>query len=95
MNPRDYFAGQALGALLCQRYDVRPPNTIVPELFARCAYDYADAMMAERGKRMTEREGKILDALDSPDGPIYAINEQVSWEDEVNEHATETEENYG
>ena len=87
MTTRDYFAGQALAGIMAdpdyweRGYDGR----------ARNAFAAADAMMAERGKRQAER---MKQGFDGP-WPSMAEIDALDWEDEVNEHATETEENYG
>lgn len=44
MSLRDWFAGQALDVILYE-------HTIVPSETAQKAYEIADAMIAERGKR--------------------------------------------
>jgi len=44
MSLRDYFAGQALNGLLLSPRITAPPAT------AKLAYEYADAMLAERDK---------------------------------------------
>ena len=46
MTLRDWFAGQALAGMLAY-----PESSGTIEAFAKYAYQYADAMMAERGKR--------------------------------------------
>ena len=78
MNLRDYFAGQALGGFVLE------DDVLEQREDARLAYDYADAMMEERGKRLAAKCALTDEEIDA-----------WMWEDEVNEHATETEENYG
>jgi hypothetical protein len=55
MSLRDWFAGQALAALIAKHPPLAPttddgPEFGVPALAARGAYLYADAMLAERQK---------------------------------------------
>lgn len=52
MSLRDYFAGQALGGLV-KNQEHRKQAAIAggSGWSACCAYDYADAMLAEREKR--------------------------------------------
>lgn len=51
MTLRDYFAGQALPAVVnaCQ-HDTRADGEAIPQLFARKSYELADAMLTERLK---------------------------------------------
>jgi hypothetical protein len=49
---RDWYAGQALTGILSNPGNVtRGPRAVAPD-----AFDYAEAMMAERKKRNTEAE---------------------------------------
>ncbi len=63
MSLRDYFAGQALtamvagdGARMVAARDERYDETNWREIVASNAYDFADAMLAERERR-TKQEG--------------------------------------
>jgi len=50
MSLRDYFAGKALPmALSCTSSEINKGES-VPQMFARKAYEVADAMLAEREK---------------------------------------------
>lgn len=59
MSLRDYFAGQVLAALMSEdAFDLDEPDDVVVKICAEAAYDFADAMLAEREKRFTdESEG--------------------------------------
>lgn len=48
LDLRDYFAGQALAGML---YNPKADSIREPML-AECAYDYADAMIQERERRI-------------------------------------------
>ena len=47
MSLRDWFAGQALAGMLAYP----APGAPIPRVVAKAAYEYADAMIAERGKQ--------------------------------------------
>lgn len=49
---RDWFAGHAMGGML-GRYSVRERDKLKAQL-AKQAYEYADAMMAERKKHLAQ-----------------------------------------
>lgn len=52
MELRDWFAGMALSGLLAEfMTDPHVHADLDSKLYARCAYEHADAMMKERDKR--------------------------------------------
>lgn len=75
MSLRDYFAAQAMSAIFCgdgarmvadrdERYD----ETNWAEVVAANAYEMADAMIAERAKRVDRAPDPLGEALNSGDG---------------------------
>lgn len=50
LSIRDYFAGQALNALISGNATVRGGGDATPQDYPRWAYELADAMLKERSK---------------------------------------------
>ncbi len=52
MSLRDWFAGMALQGIISSHYGHKHDGVIIkhPVDYAKCAYNYADEMLKERGK---------------------------------------------
>lgn len=75
MNLRDWLAGQAMQAIISKApFEESSLDDMEAEYkTARGAYDYADAMLAERSKRQADTNIDLREALDA------CISELDAW----------------